>query len=211
MDVPAATIFAYLMLYVLSMIPMTMLLNTFWSWVQNWLQERRRRFCDATALSNAAVRAGSGDVAPLFAEAGANRCSAALNNLAVLLECGHSVQRDVPRAMELYRRAIELDGNEAATYNLMLLLKCSEASYADTALADECFERLSSEDRAFADAASPSLGRLITRVREQQPFESEAAIEPCEWDVRVENVNDCLTYVKTSPTSARHAQSIFDE
>lgn len=143
-DVPAAIILAYLMLYVILMIPMAMLLNAFWDWAQNWRWERLNKLCDATTLSNGAARAR-----------------------AVLCGCGceplfGGLHRDIPRAIELH-------GREAATYNLVLLLKRSEASYADSAFADECFERLSSMKRVIADTESPRLRRLITHVREQNP------------------------------------------
>lgn len=126
--------------------------------------------------------------------------STAMNNLAVLLEVRRGTKRDIPAAMRLYQRAIQVDQNPAAVFNLGLLLKCSDASYVDAELADRMFDRLTNEVTDVSD-----LDALIDRVEQTQkhgtsnPSEDD---EEVEWHFELEKVNNSLAYVKlVSPRS----------
>ncbi len=52
-----------------------------------------------------------------------------MNNLAVLVEIGEVVEKDVAKAKELYLRSVEIDENPIAMYNLALLLKCEDPTF----------------------------------------------------------------------------------
>ncbi len=70
-----------------------------------------------------------------------NKRSSSTNNLAVVMESGSGVERDVEKAKELYLRAVETDENPIAMYNLAVLLKFGDPSAQNLEKAKSLFPR----------------------------------------------------------------------
>ncbi len=115
--------------------------------------------------------------------------SSSMNNLAVVMESGRGVERDVQKAKELYLRAVETHENPIAMCNLAVLLKFGDTSAQNLEKAESLFS-------AVADLSVDlqSWPVLHSQLTEAQGVSAGEISEVCRVDV--DEIDDCFTYVK---------------
>ncbi len=115
--------------------------------------------------------------------------SASMNNLAVVMEFGSGVKRDVDKAKELYRRAVETDKNPIAMYNLAVLLKFEDPSAQNLEKAKSLFSAVA--DLGADLQSMPVLNGQLSKARDLAVEEISGVCT-----VDVDEIDDCLAYVK---------------
>ncbi len=115
--------------------------------------------------------------------------STSMNNLAMLMEIGEVVEKDVAKAKELYLRSVEIDENPIAMYNLALLLKCEDPTFQDLEESERLFSTVA--DLGVDLKSLPVLNAQLETAR--RLFLKE--ISPV-FSFDIDEIDDCLAFVK---------------
>ncbi len=115
--------------------------------------------------------------------------STSMNNLAVLMEIGEVVEKDVAKAKELYLRSVEIDENPIAMYNLALLLKCEDLTLQDLEESERFFSTVA--DHGVDLKSLPVLNAQLETARGLSPEDTSTVVS-----FDIDEIDDCLAYVK---------------